>query len=313
MMNINDKILILGSTGMVGSSIVRRLKSDGCINLLTPNRATLNLTNQNEVETYFKENKPKYVFLCSGRVGGIYANSTFPVEFLYENMMMEFNVIQSAYDNGVEKLLFTGSSCIFPKVCDQPIKEEALLSSALEPTNEGYAIAKIAGIKLCQAYNKEYGSNFISVLPCSLFGVGDNFDLNNSHLMPALMRKMHNAKMNNSKTVEIWGSGKPMREFLYIDDAVDAIMFLMETYNSNEIINIGAGVDRTISDIAEIIKDVVGFKGEFVYNPEKPDGVFRKVIDISKLENLGWSPKVKFEDGLKRMYDYFLEDAIWIM
>ena len=313
MMNINDKILILGSTGMVGSSIVRRLKSDGCINLLTPNRATLNLTNQNEVETYFKENKPKYVFLCSGRVGGIYANSTFPVEFLYENMMMEFNVIQSAYDNGVEKLLFTGSSCIFPKVCDQPIKEEALLSSALEPTNEGYAIAKIAGIKLCQAYNKEYGSNFISVLPCSLFGVGDNFDLNNSHLMPALMRKMHNAKMNNSKTVEIWGSGKPMREFLYIDDAVDAIMFLMETYNSNELINIGAGVDRTISDIAEIIKDVVGFKGEFVYNPEKPDGVFRKVIDISKLENLGWSPKVKFEDGLKRMYDYFLEDAIWIM
>ena len=313
MMNINDKILILGSTGMVGSSIVRRLKSDGCINLLTPNRATLNLTNQNEVETYFKENKPKYVFLCSGRVGGIYANSTFPVEFLYENMMMEFNVIQSAYDNGVEKLLFTGSSCIFPKVCDQPIKEEALLSSALEPTNEGYAIAKIAGIKLCQAYNKEYGSNFISVLPCSLFGVGDNFDLNNSHLMPALMRKMHNAKMNNSKTVEIWGSGKPMREFLYIDDAVDAIMFLMETYNSNELINIGAGVDRTISDIAEIIKNVVGFKGEFVYNPEKPDGVFRKVIDISKLENLGWSPKVKFEDGLKRMYDYFLEDAIWIM
>ena len=312
MMNINDKILILGSTGMVGSSIVRRLKSDGCINLLTPTRATLNLTNQNEVETYFKENKPKYVFLCSGRVGGIYANSTFPVEFLYENMMMEFNVIQSAYDNGVEKLLFTGSSCIFPKVCDQPIKEEALLSSALEPTNEGYAIAKIAGIKLCQAYNKEYGSNFISVLPCSLFGVGDNFDLNNSHLMPALMRKMHDAKMNNSKTVEIWGSGKPMREFLYIDDAVDAIMFLMETYNSNEIINIGAGVDRTISDIAEIIKDVVGFKGEFVYNPEKPDGVFRKVIDISKLENLGWSPKVKFEDGLKRMYDYFLEDAIWI-
>jgi len=312
-MNINDKILILGSTGMVGSSIVRRLKSDGCINLLTPNRATLNLTNQNEVETYFKENKPKYVFLCSGRVGGIYANSTFPVEFLYENMMMELNVIKSAYDNGVEKLLFTGSSCIFPKVCDQPIKEEALLSSALEPTNEGYAIAKIAGIKLCQAYNKEYGSNFISVLPCSLFGVGDNFDLNNSHLMPALMRKMHNAKMNNSKTVEIWGSGKPMREFLYIDDAVDAIMFLMETYNSNEIINIGAGVDRTISDIAEIIKHVVGFKGEFVYNPEKPDGVFRKVIDISKLENLGWSPKVKFEDGLKRMYDYFLEDAIWIM
>ena len=313
MMNINDKILILGSTGMVGSSIVRRLKSDGCINLLTPNRATLNLTNQNEVETYFKKNKPKYVFLCSGRVGGIYANSTFPVEFLYENMMMEFNVIQSAYDNGVEKLLFTGSSCIFPKVCDQPIKEEALLSSALEPTNEGYAIAKIAGIKLCQAYNKEYGSNFISVLPCSLFGVGDNFDLNNSHLMPALMRKMHDAKMNNSKTVEIWGSGKPMREFLYIDDAVDAIMFLMETYNSNELINIGAGVDRTISDIAEIIKNVVGFKGEFVYNPEKPDGVFRKVIDISKLENLGWSPKVKFEDGLKRMYDYFLEDAIWIM
>jgi len=312
-MNINDKILILGSTGMVGSSIVRRLKSDGCINLLTPNRATLNLTNQNEVETYFKKNKPKYVFLCSGRVGGIYANSTFPVEFLYENMMMELNVIKSAYDNGVEKLLFTGSSCIFPKVCDQPIKEEALLSSALEPTNEGYAIAKIAGIKLCQAYNKEYGSNFISVLPCSLFGVGDNFDLNNSHLMPALMRKMHNAKMNNSKTVEIWGSGKPMREFLYIDDAVDAIMFLMETYNSNELINIGAGVDRTISDIAEIIKNVVGFKGEFVYNPEKPDGVFRKVIDISKLENLGWSPKVKFEDGLKRMYDYFLEDAIWIM
>lgn len=312
-MNINDKILILGSTGMVGSSIVRRLKSDGCINLLTPNRATLNLTNQNEVETYFKKNKPKYVFLCSGRVGGIYANSTFPVEFLYENMMMELNVIKSAYDNGVEKLLFTGSSCIFPKVCDQPIKEEALLSSALEPTNEGYAIAKIAGIKLCQAYNKEYGSNFISVLPCSLFGVGDNFDLNNSHLMPALMRKMHDAKMNNSKTVEIWGSGKPMREFLYIDDAVDAIMFLMETYNSNELINIGAGVDRTISDIAEIIKNVVGFKGEFVYNPEKPDGVFRKVIDISKLENLGWSPKVKFEDGLKRMYDYFLEDAIWIM
>jgi len=313
MMNINDKILILGSTGMVGSSIVRRLKSDGCINLLTPTRATLNLTNQNEVETYFKENKPKYVFLCSGRVGGIYANSTFPVEFLYENMMMEFNVIQSAYDNGVEKLLFTGSSCIFPKVCDQPIKEEALLSSALEPTNEGYAIAKIAGIKLCQAYNKEYGANFISVLPCSLFGVGDNFDLNNSHLMPALMRKMHDAKMNNSETVEIWGSGKPMREFLYIDDAVDAIMFLMETYNSTELINIGAGVDRTISEIAEIIKDVVGFKGEFVYNPEKPDGVFRKVIDISKLENLGWSPKVKFEDGLKRMYDYFLEDAIWIM
>lgn len=301
----NSKIYVAGHLGMVGSAIVSKLISEGFTNLVLRTREELDLINQTEGEQFFKEECPEYVFLAAAKVGGIMANNTFRAQFIYENMQIQNNVIHNSYLCGVKKLLFLGSSCIYPKNCPQPIKEEYLLTGLLEPTNESYAIAKIAGIKMCQAYNDQYNTNYISVMPTNLYGPNDNFDLKTSHVLPALIRKFHEAKIENKPFVEIWGSGKPKREFLHVDDLADACVFLMKNYGENEIVNIGAGQDLSIKELANLLKGIVGFKGELKFDESKPDGTPRKLLDVTKLNAIGWRSNIKLKEGIQRVYlDY---------
>ena len=310
----NIKIYVAGSTGMVGSAIVRCLKHSGYTNILGKSSKELNLINQNEVETFFSREKPEIVILSAGKVGGIAANDTFRAEFIYNNLMIEANVIHASHKQNVKKLIFLGSSCIYPKFAAQPIKEEELLSDFLEPTNEPYAIAKIAGIKLCESYFRQYERNFFSVMPTNLYGINDNFDLQNSHVIPALIHKFHNVKTSDAEKVILWGTGTPRREFLFVDDLAEAIVFLMENFDAKDLyqqgvsqINIGTGEDVEISKLADLIKQVVGFGGEVFYDETKPDGVPRKLLDISRLSGLGWKPKMELEEGLRKTYEWFLQ------
>jgi GDP-L-fucose synthase len=305
-LNFDSKIYVSGHTGLVGSSLLKRLQSDGYKNIITLKSKELNLLRQKDVEDFFANELPEYVFHAAGKVGGILANSNYPADFLYENCCMQLNVIHSAYICNVKKLLFFGSSCIYPKFCPQPMKEEHLLSSFLEPTNEPYAIAKIAGIKMCQAYNRQYGTNFISVMPTNLYGPGDNYSLLNSHVIPGLIVKMHEAKLENADYVELWGTGRPMREFLYVDDLASAALFLMKKYHESEIINIGSGEELSIFDLASIVKSVVGFEGNILFDNTKPDGTPRKLLDSSRIREMGWRPNMKIFDGIKHAYDSFL-------
>jgi len=316
-MQKDSKIYIAGHRGLVGSAIIRQLESRGFNNLITRTHSELDLTNQSEVQAFFQDQKPDYVILAAAKVGGIHANSTYPAEFIYENMMIEANVIDAAYRNGVERLLFLGSTCIYPKAVQQPMREDALLTGVLEPTNEPYALAKIAGIKLCESYNRQYGTNFRSVMPTNLYGINDNFHPENSHVIPALMRRFHEAKLNNDSEVMVWGSGNAMREFLYVDDMAAASLFVLELdddiYRSNtkpmlSHINVGTGVDVTIREMAETMKRVVGFKGELKFDASKPDGAPRKLIDVSRLISMGWRYSVDLEDGLKKTYTWYLEN-----
>jgi len=307
-MNNEDKIYIAGHRGLVGSAIVRNLKKNGYNNFIFRTSKELNLTNQGEVNKFFESEKPDYVFLAAAKVGGIHANDIYPADFIRENLQIQTNVIDAAYRNNSKKLLFLGSSCIYPKFAPQPMKEEYLLTGELEPTNEWYAIAKIAGIKMCQAYKKQYGFNAISIMPTNLYGPGDNFNLENSHVMPALIRKFHDAKINNYKEVEVWGSGTPKREFLHVDDMADASVFLMKNYDGNDFVNVGVGEDISIRELAEKIKEVVGFEGELKFNSSKPDGTPRKLLDVSMLKQIGWSAGINFHDGVEDTYSWFLEN-----
>lgn len=306
------KVYIAGHKGLVGSALFRRLSNDeGNFKIILRDKEELNLLNREAVFNFFKTQKPDWVFLAAAKVGGIYANSTFPVEFLLENTRVQNNVIEAAFENGVKKLLFLGSSCIYPKLAPQPIKEEYLLSSGLEKTNEAYAIAKIAGIKLCNSYNSEYGTDYISVMPTNLYGLNDNYHQQNAHALPMLLRRFHEAKINNKKEVSIWGSGTPMREFMFADDLADACVFLMKNKTSKEIgelINIGTGIDCTILELAQTIKKVVGYNGDIVLDRTKPDGTPRKLLDVSRLKALGWVAKTSLEDGLKKTYNDFLNN-----
>ncbi|HEY1031361.1 MAG TPA: GDP-L-fucose synthase [Flavipsychrobacter sp.] len=297
-----SKIYVAGHRGMVGSAIVRRLQSAGYNNIVTRTSAELDLRNQQAVADFFAAERPEYVFLAAAKVGGILANNKYKAEFLYDNLMIQNNVIHQAYVNGVQKLMFLGSSCIYPKLAPQPLKEEYLLTGALEPTNEPYAIAKIAGIKMCDAYRFQYGCNFISVMPTNLYGPNDNYDLNTSHVLPALIRKFHEAKQANATEVTVWGSGKPLREFLHADDLADACFFLMQHYNDEGFVNIGVGEDISIADLALLIKKIVGYEGNIVWDSTKPDGTPRKLMDVSKLKGLGWQAKTSLEDGIKAVY-----------
>ena len=301
-MNKNAKIYIAGHNGMVGSAIVRKLKSEGYSDFVFRTSKELDLTDQQAVKQFFELEKPEYVFLAAAKVGGIHANNTFRAEFIYKNLMIQNNVIHYAYENQVKKLLFLGSSCIYPKMAPQPLKEEYLLTGLLEPTNEPYAIAKIAGIKMCEAYRSQYGCNFISVMPTNLYGPNDNYDLNNSHVLPALLRKFHTAKIENKDVVEVWGSGSPKREFLHVDDLASACYYLMLNYESSELVNIGTGTDVSIKELAELIKSIVGFEGELRFDSSKPDGTPRKLMDVSRLHNLGWQHQIALEDGIKSVY-----------
>jgi len=307
-MNKNSKIYVAGNRGLVGSAIVRNLKQKGYTNIVERTHSELDLMNQQAVRHFFQIECPEYVVLAAAKVGGIGANKTYPADFIYENMEIQNNVIKAAHDFKTTKLLFLGSSCIYPKMCPQPIKEEYLLSGYLEPTNEAYALAKIAGLKMCQFFKRQYGDNFISCMPTNLYGPHDNYDLNNSHVMPALIRKFHEAKVNNEAVVEVWGTGKPLREFLYVDDMADACVFLLENYDGEEHVNVGTGKELTIGEMAEMVKRVVGFKGELVFNTDKPDGTMRKLLDVSKLEQTGWKYKVELEDGIKMAYKWFKEN-----
>lgn len=304
----NSKIYIAGHRGMVGSAIKRNLESKGYTNLIYCSHKDLDLSNQQAVNEFFKSEKPDYVFLAAAKVGGILANSRYPAEFIYENLMIEANVIHAAYLYGVKKLLFLGSSCIYPKFAPQPLKEEYLLTGELEITNEAYAVAKIAGIRLCKHYNQQYGTNFISVMPTNLYGPNDNFDLATSHVMPALIRKFYEAKINNEPEVTIWGTGTPLREFMHVDDMADACVYLMEKYNYDEIgefINIGVGKDLSIKELAELIKDITGYRGNIIYDTSKPDGTPRKLLDITKLHDLGWRDKIPLREGIKNVFDEY--------
>lgn len=305
-MDRNSKIYVAGHQGLVGSAIVRKLKAEGYQNIIVRTHSELDLIDQTAVTKFFDDQKPEYIFLAAAKVGGIYANSNYPADFAYENLMIECNVLYNAYRFKAHKLLFLGSSCIYPKNCIQPIKEEYLLSSYLEPTNEAYALAKISGLKMCQYFNEQYGTNFISVMPTNLYGPNDNFGLENSHVLPALIRRIHEAKQNNVPTVEIWGTGKPLREFLYVDDLADACIFLMNNYSGNDFFNVGTGRDITISDLADKIKQVVGYEGNLVFNKNKPDGMYQKLLDVSKIANLGWRHKISLDEGLKLTYSWYL-------
>ncbi|MGA9648715.1 GDP-L-fucose synthase [Pedobacter sp.] len=305
-MKKNAKIYVAGHRGMVGSAIYRKLQKEGYTNLLTRTSAELDLRNQQAVTDFFASEKPEYVFLAAAKVGGIVANNTYRADFLFENLAIQNHVIHNAYLNGVEKLMFLGSSCIYPKMAPQPLKEEYLLTGLLEETNEPYAIAKIAGIKMCDAYRDQYGCNFISVMPTNLYGYNDNYHPQNSHVLPALIRKVHEAKINNEKQVTVWGSGAPMREFLFADDLADACYFLMESYNEPNLINIGVGHDLTIKDLALLIKEVIGFDGELVFDASKPDGTPRKLMDVEKLHSLGWKHKIELKEGIALAYQDFL-------
>ncbi|MET3113167.1 GDP-L-fucose synthase [Pedobacter sp. CG_S7] len=305
-MERHSKIYVAGHRGMVGSAIYRKLQQEGYTNLVTRTSSELDLKDQLAVTAFFTAEKPEYVFLAAAKVGGIIANNTYRADFLYENLCIQNNVIHQSYLNGVKKLMFLGSSCIYPKLAPQPLKEEYLLTGLLEETNEPYAIAKIAGIKLCDAYRAQYNCNFISVMPTNLYGYNDNYHPQNAHVLPALIRKFHEAKLNGSAAVIVWGSGSPMREFLFADDLADACYFLMENYNENNLINIGTGEDLTIKDLALMIKKIIGFKGELTFDSSKPDGTPRKLMDVSKLHNLGWKHKVELEEGISLAYQDFL-------
>src|SRR5437773_5243370 len=307
--NKSDKIFVAGHRGIVGSALIRRLKSEGFSNLLVRDRSKLDLRDESAVTKFFAEQKPAVVILAAARVGGIKANNDFPVEFLLENLRIQINVIHAAYENGAHKLLFLGSSCIYPKFALQPIPETALLSGPLEPTNEAYAIAKIAGIKLCQAYVREYGANFISVMPTNLYGPNDDFDLQTSHVLAALLRKAHEAKTRKDRKLTVWGSGKPRREFLHVDDLAPACLLLLEKYDSSEIINVGCGEDISIRELAELICEVVGFDGDLAWDATKPDGTPRKLLDVSKLRALGWKPSIPLREGIARTYEWFLANC----
>jgi len=302
-MEKDSKIYVAGHRGLAGSAIVRKLKAEGFENLVLRTSSELDLRDQRAVAAFFEEEKPEYVFLAAAKVGGINANNLYPATFIYDNLCIQNNVIHQSYANGVTKLLFLGSSCIYPKMAPQPIKESYLLSGYLEPTNDAYAIAKIAGIKMCQSYHKQYGCNFISAMPTNLYGPGDNFDLKNSHVLPALLRKFHEAKVNNEPTVTVWGTGKPRREFMHVDDLAAAALFLMKNYNEPEIVNIGTGEDLPIGDLAKLIQKVTGYEGEIVFDTSMPDGTFQKLLDVSKLKGLGWLPQINFEDGVKSTYE----------
>jgi GDP-L-fucose synthase len=305
-MDKTDKIFVAGHRGMVGSALVRRFEAEAFSNVVTRERSQLDLTDESAVAKFFAEERPDIVIVAAAKVGGIKANNDFPVEFLVENLRIQNNVIRAAHENGVRKLLFLGSSCIYPKSAPQPIEESALLTGPLEPTNDAYAIAKIAGIKLCQAYCREYGKNFISVMPTNLYGPNDNFDLETSHVLAALLRKAHEAKTRNDRNLVVWGTGKPRREFLHVDDLASACLLLLEKYNSPEIINVGCGEDISIRELAELICDVVGFDGELTWDTTKPDGTPRKLLDVTKIRALGWKPVITLRDGIVRTYDWFV-------
>ena len=307
-MDKDSKIYVAGHRGLVGSAIVRKLREKGYTNIIGRSHKELDLTNSFDVEEFFKKEKPEYVFLAAAKVGGIYANSTYPADFILENLKIQNNVIEMSHKYGVKKLMFLGSSCIYPKLCPQPIKEEYLLSGYLEETNEGYALAKISGLKMCQMFNKQYGTNFISVMPTNLYGPYDNYHPENSHVMPALIRKFHEAKVKGEKYVTVWGTGKPLREFLYSEDMADACVYLMENYKGNEFFNIGTGKELTIRELAELIKDIVGFEGELKFDTSKPDGTPRKLLDVSKLKEAGWTYKTELRDGIEKAYKWFLEN-----
>jgi len=316
-MNQSDKIYIAGHNGMVGSAIVRNLSKKGFVNIITRSSSELDLTNQQDTHGFLQEERPDYVVISAAKVGGIYANNSYPAEFIYQNLMIETNLIHGSYLAGVNQLLFLGSSCIYPKDSLQPIKEEYLLGGILEETNESYAVAKIAGIKLCESYNRQYDTDYRSIMPTNLYGSNDNFHSKNSHVIPALIQKFHKAKVNNNSSVEVWGSGKPMREFLHVDDMADASVFIM-SLDKNELkkevtpmlshINIGTGIDISIKNVAKIIREVVRFDGEIVFNTEMPDGTKRKLLDIVRIENLGWKHSISLEDGLQATYKWFLEN-----
>jgi GDP-L-fucose synthase len=304
-MKTDTPIYVAGHTGLVGSALVRTLRSQGYTRLLLRERKDLDLIDQSAVAGFFEKERPEYVFLVAGRVGGIHANDSYPAEFIYENLMIEANVIQAAWRAGVKKLLFTGSSCIYPKLAPQPIKEECLLSGPLEPTNEWYALAKIAGIKLAQAYRKQHGFNAICAMPTNLYGPGDNFDLKTSHVLPALIRKFHEARLAAAPEAVVWGTGTPRREFLHVNDLADALLFLMLRYDQSGIINVGTGQDLTIRDLCEIVREVVGYKGRIVFDSGMPDGTPRKVLDISRIRSLGWRPKTSLKEGIEQTYRWY--------
>ena len=307
----DSKIFVAGSKGMVGSALVRKLNANGYQNIIEKTSGELNLINQQSVRDFFKQEQPEYVFLAAAKVGGIVANYTYPASFIYDNLMIQSNIIQAAYDYKVKKLLFLGSSCIYPKMAPQPLKEEYLLTGSLEPTNEAYAIAKIAGLKMCQYFKQQYGCNFISAMPTNLYGINDNFDLNNSHVLPALLRKFIEAKNNNLKNVVVWGSGSPFREFLFVDDLAEACLFLMETYNGNETINIGTGEEISIRGLAELIKGIIGFDGELLFDASKPDGTPRKLLDVSKLNALGWKHQTSLTEGINKTLSWIRENPVF--
>ncbi len=306
-MQKNSKIYVAGHRGLVGSAIVRELEKQGYTNILKRTRKELDLMSQVATEEFFAKEKPEYVFCAAAKVGGIWANKNQKAEFIFENLEVQNNLIHNAYKFGVKKLLFLGSSCIYPRQAPQPIKEEYLLTGPLEETNDAYAIAKIAGITMCQSYNKQYGTNFISVMPTNLYGINDNFDLESAHVLPSLLRKFHEAKVNKQAKVEVWGTGSPMREFLYVDDLASAVVFLMNTYDGSEIVNIGTGEDCTIKELAEMIKEVVDYEGQIYWNTSKPDGTPRKLLDVSRLNRLGWKYKTDFKTGLKRTYEWYVK------
>ena len=311
-----NKIYLAGHNGMVGSAIMRKLKVEGYSNIIFRNYPELNLIRQNEVEEFFKIEKPEIVIIAAAKVGGILANNTYPAQFIYENLQIQNNIIHQSYLNGVKKLLFLGSSCIYPRECPQPMKEEYLLTGLLEPTNEPYAIAKIAGIKMCQSYNRQYGTNFIAVMPTNLYGINDNFDLEKSHVMPALIRKFHEAKVSGTKAVEVWGTGKPRREFLNVDDMADGCLFLMNNFDptkeQNEkgeiFFNLGIGEDLSIKELVSIISKVTDFNGEIIWNTNRPDGMEQKLLDVSKIHSLGWKHKVDLEEGVRQTYKWYIDN-----
>jgi GDP-L-fucose synthase len=309
-MNKTDKIYIAGHRGMVGSAIVRRLHKDGFTNIVTRTHKEMDLTSQQAVADFFASEKPDVVVLAAAKVGGIHANNVYRAQFLYENLMIQNNVIHGAYTNGVKKLLFLGSSCIYPKMAPQPLKEESLLTGLLEQTNEPYAIAKIAGIKMAESYRRQYGVNYISAMPTNLYGPNDNYDLNNSHVLPALIRKFHTAKITNAPSVEVWGTGSPMREFLHVDDLADACFFLLQNYDEELFVNIGTGEDLTIKALAEMIKDIVGYTGELKWNTEKPDGTPRKLMDVGRLHKLGWKHRIGLREGITSVYAEFAKSEL---
>ena len=307
-MNKSDKMYVAGHTGMVGSAILRKLQDEGYSNILVRSSKELDLRNQQHVEDFFQSEKPDYVFLAAAKVGGILANNTYKASFIYDNLIIQNNVIHAAYKNQVKKLLFLGSSCIYPKFADQPIREESLLTSELEPTNEPYAIAKIAGLKMCQFYREQYNCNFISLMPTNLYGPNDNFDLKNSHVLPALLRKFHEAKMNKKSTVTLWGTGNPLREFLHVNDLAKACIHFMLDYHKKEPVNIGTGIDISIHDLAYKIKKIVGFEGEIIWDINKPDGTPRKLLDVTKAKENGWESSITLFDGIRMTYDWYVQN-----